>query len=224
MPNSFLSAVLQIREKLYWTLVQIWGIILIFLAKNVGKTGHLLAVEPIPLFADVWQKNMRKFKTHHVDLFNCALGDEEKEAVQMSIPIVNGVVRHGLTQVNENPGGGEAYLNFEVPMKRGDQLLNSAIDQRLAFIKCDVEGYEQYVIPSLESTISKHHPILQIELGGEENKANVVDFLLNLCYKVFILKGEKLIPIQKKDIFSVAQDFYFIHENELEHKQHLIHN
>ena len=64
----------------------------------------------------------------------------------------------------------------------------------------------------------------QIELSGDENRSNVVDYLLKKGYQSFILKGEFLTPIQKNDIFSVNQDFYFIHEENLAKKGHLIHN
>lgn len=194
------------------------------MSKAAGTTGQLYAVEPIPLFAEVWKKNMAGYKKYEAKLFNCALGDTAKERVKMSIPIVNGIVRHGLTKVVEEENKMESVLSFDVPMHVGDDLLQSEAINRLDFIKCDVEGYEQYVIPSLEKLIKQYKPILQIELSGEDNKVSVIDFLLNLSYKIFILKGEKLEAIQKKDIFSIHQDFYFIHADEIETKRYLIHN
>ena len=113
-------------------------------------------------------------------------------------------------------------MSFEVPMKIGDDIISSEEIEDLDYIKCDVEGYEQYVIPSLDKTIDKHYPLLQIELGGKENRQNVVDYLLKKGYEIFILSGQLLNPIQKNDIFSVNQDFYFIHTSKLTDRQHLI--
>jgi FkbM family methyltransferase len=192
-----------------------------FLKRHIGESGKLLAVEPIPLFAEVWSRNMKGAKG--VELFNCALGGEAKQKVKMSIPIVNGVVRHGLTKVvEEGTEENEAILSFEVPMKVGDELVSEQNLEKLNFIKCDVEGFEQYVIPSLDKTIDTHFPLLQIELSGKENRQRVVDFLLKKAYQLFILKNEFLTPIQKNDIFTVDQDFYFIHETKLEEKSALI--
>lgn len=195
-----------------------------FMARNAGQSGRLIAVEPIPLFAEIWQTNMKKLSLSNHKLHNCALGNEAKDAVKMSIPIVNGVVRHGLTKVEEEGDASQAYLSYDVSMKVGDELLAQENLQKLDFVKCDVEGYEQFVIPSLDKSIEQFKPKFQIELSGEENRSNVVDYLLKKGYQTFILKGEFLRPIQKNDIFSVNQDFYFIHEQNLEKNGHLIRN
>lgn len=192
------------------------------MAKSAGKSGRLIAVEPIPLFADVWRKNMSRLTPLNPKLINCALGDTAQESVSMSIPIVNGVVRHGLTKVVEEGDSDESMMSFEVPMRVGDELIQSVEIDRLDFIKCDVEGYEQFVMPSLKSSIEKYKPMVQIELSGEDNRKNVADYLVNLAYEIFILKGEYLNPIQKSDIFSVNQDFYFIHSENLESRNNLI--
>ena len=186
-----------------------------FLAKKIGNSGKLLAVEPIPLFAEVWKKNMSKYKNEDIKLFNCALGDVEKAAVDMSIPIVNGVVRHGLTKIDgqKNERVHEKLLEFKVPMHIGDQLLLNENLSQLDFIKCDVEGYEQFVMPSLKKTISKFKPLIQIELNGKENRENVVSFLLSLNYAIYILVNNKLKQIQKTEIHDYNQDFYFLNND-----------
>jgi len=188
-----------------------------FLAKKIGNSGVLLAVEPIPLFAEIWRKNMSKYKTENIKLFNCALGSEETEAVTMSIPIVNGVVRHGLTKVDgqKNEEVHEKLLEFKVPMHIGDELLLGENLSQLDYLKCDVEGYEQFVMPSLKNTISKFKPLIQIELNGKENRENVVDFLLPLNYSIYILVEHHLKQINQSEIHDFNQDFYFINSSKL---------
>ena len=192
------------------------------MAKTAGTEGQVYGVEPIPIFADIWKKNMRSLTNYEAILFNCALGSEAQESVKMSIPIKDGVVRHGLTKVVEEGDNNESIMSFDVPMKVGDSLFDEKPLTRLDYIKCDVEGYEQYVIPSLEKSIKKFKPMFQIELGGDENRKNVHDYLVNLGYQTFILKDEFLHPIQKSDIFSINQDFYFIHKDEVEKRKTLI--
>lgn len=193
------------------------------MAKCAGKNGQLIAVEPIPLFAEVWKKNMGGLSSLNPILENCALGDVAKESVKMSIPIVNGVVRHGLTKVVEEGDTDETVMSFDVPMRVGDELISSNNIETLDFIKCDVEGYEQFVMPSLDKTLNKLKPMIQIELSGDENRKNVAEYLVKLGYQIFILKGELLHSIQKSDIFSVNQDFYFIHSDKMESRSKLIH-
>jgi FkbM family methyltransferase len=186
-----------------------------FLAKKIGDSGKLLAVEPIPLFAGIWRKNMSKYKTENIKLFNCALGNKEKAAVNMSIPIVNGVVRHGLTKVDgqKDEKVHEKILEFKVPMHIGDELFLSENLTQLNYLKCDVEGYEQFVMPSLKKTISKFKPLIQIELNGKENRENVVSFLLPLNYSICILVNNKLKQIQQTEIHNYNQDFYFLNND-----------
>jgi len=185
-----------------------------FLAKKIGEDGQLLAVEPIPLFADVWKKNMSKYQSHSIKLFNCALGNEEKNEVDMSIPIVNGVVRHGLTKVDGQKDAEvhEKLLEYKVPMYIGDNLLEGENISELNYLKCDVEGYEQFVMPSLIKTITQFKPLIQIELNGVENRDNVVSFLVPLNYSIYILQSNKLKEIKENQIHDFNQDFYFINE------------
>ena len=185
------------------------------LAKKIGDSGRLLAVEPIPLFAQVWKNNMAKYKTENITLFNCALGNEEKKSVDMSIPIVDGVVRHGLTKIDgqKNEEVHEKLLEFKVPMHIGDELLANENLTQLNYLKCDVEGYEQFVMPSLKNTLSKFKPLIQIELNGKENREHVVKFLLPLNYSIYILVSNGLKQIQESEIHDYNQDFYFLNND-----------
>lgn len=182
--------------------------------------GQLLAVEPIPLFAEVWRSNVGE--SERIKLENAALGAEHQK-VKMGIPIVDGVVRHGLTSVIDENNDHTNTKEFDVIMKIGDEVVNSWSSNRVDFIKCDVEGYEQYVIPHLKNTIEKHYPLFQIELGGKENKENVIRFLTNLGYHTYILNG-KLIPIELKNMHQIDQDFYFVHPLKMERYGALIKN
>ncbi|MFD1552001.1 hypothetical protein DNU06_01125 [Putridiphycobacter roseus] len=187
-----------------------------FMAKSIQENGKLLAIEPIPLFADVWKKNMRKYQANkNIKLFNVALGSKAQTAVKMSIPIVNGIVRHGLTKV-DNHNVDQAALSFDVPMMVGDELLASEKVDQINYIKCDVEGYEQFVMPSLKNHIENYKPLIQIELNGKENREAVVKLLLSLDYQIHILDFNKLKGIEPEEIHTFNQDFYFIHPSKKE--------
>lgn len=178
------------------------------MADEVGVGGKVIAIEPIPLFAEIFSKNCKRYKQIH--LHNVALGTEQKK-VKMAIPVVNGLVRHGLTQVvdEKHDTKNKTELSFDVEMINGDELMQSLQLEKIDYIKCDVEGYEQFVIPAMEATIDQYRPFLQIELGGKENRKNVVTFLKNKGYDVFILENQKLQPIEESKLFSYTQDFYF---------------
>ena len=62
----------------------------------VGENGKVIAIEPIPLFAEVFKRNTKN--RNNIQLFVVALGSENK-TVTMGIPVVNGLIRHGLSQI-----------------------------------------------------------------------------------------------------------------------------
>ncbi len=174
-------------------------------------SGKLMAVEPIPLFADIWKSNINALKGDK-ELLNIALG-EENQTVKMSIPIQDGVVRHGLTKVDDGSNVENAALSFDVSMKRGDEVFGEL--DRVDFIKIDVEGYEQFVLKSIEKLLAKTKPIIQIELGGEENRRNSYNFLTSNLYSPFKLLNGKLVSFDQKELTSLAQDLYFVHESNM---------
>ena len=180
------------------------------MAKSCGTKGKIIAFEPIPTFAEVFKKNTKKYP--QIQLQQVALG-ESSGTVKMGIPMKDGVIRHGLTKVmdEEQEKNTETAANFEVQMVPGDEVIaHHYLTDQIKFIKCDVEGYEQFVIPSFEKTITKSMPIIQIELSGKENRQKVIDYLTKKGYIYKILKNNTLVEIAENDIFGVDSDFYFV--------------
>jgi FkbM family methyltransferase len=184
--------------------------------KNL-KSGHVHAVEPIPLFAEIWQSNIGI--NDRVSLHRCALGDIDQQ-VKMSIPIENGVVRHGLTKVDDGSNVAQAALSFNVDMKRGDALFGDI--QKVDFIKIDVEGYEQFVLQSIKQTITSSYPFIQIELGGDENRRNSYTFLTELGYSAYKLHQQNLHSFPNNELSSLQQDLYFVHKSRKEEVNNLL--
>lgn len=176
--------------------------------KCVGKSGHVYSVEPVkPFFKTLsWALG----KASNITLYNYALGTESKH-IQLSIPDNVGYIRTGLPKVVEQPiDDNQAYKIFEAEMVRGSELL-SAIP-KIDFIKCDIEGFEQYVIPELEPIIAKHLPVLQIETSAET--MIVVDkTLIGLGYEKYVTDGNHLYKYLK--LTHHNNDFYYIHPSKL---------
>ncbi len=178
----------------------------VFLSKLTGETGKVLAVEPVPLFADIWKKNVKRSKINNLKLFNCALG-ANNDIVKMGIPEINGVLHHGMTKIVSTKK--EKYIKyFDVEMKVPDIIFSNL--KKLDFVKCDVEGYESEVFENMKTIIKKFKPLVQSELSGKENRLKVIGLFKDLGYTANVLKNRQLEKIPEKDYLTVSQDFYFI--------------
>jgi FkbM family methyltransferase len=72
------------------------------------------------------------------------------------------------------------------PSSEGDISISKLDNFNLKpdLIKIDVEGFEPMVIDGGMETISKHLPIILIEIHKNENQQSTIDKLLNLGYRV----------------------------------------
>ena len=176
-----------------------------FLSKYTGEIGKVFAVEPVPLFQDVWSKNIKMSGFNNLQLFPVALGAEDKP-IQLSMPVVGGVIHHGMTKISGTSNEEVAEV-FDAQMRIADQLFINL--ERLDFIKCDVEGYEFFVLGNMTKTLEKYKPLVQCELGGTENRQKVIEMFENLGYNTCVLKNNQLLLATSNEKQNWPNDFYF---------------
>lgn len=171
-----------------------------------GNNGHVYAVEPVTDFFNILRWATRNAK--NVTLYNYALGAEEKE-VTLETPGRYGYLRTGLAHISPSAGSQEkAEFTFKASMKRASHLF---IDlPKLDFIKCDIEGYEEVVLPEMQSVLDKFKPAIQVETWGT-HKSTISLFLANLGYEMYGLDGAVLRPIEKLTDKRFG-DFIFVHK------------
>lgn len=177
-----------------------------FMSKLSGKNGKVYAVEPVPLFAQIWAKNMKRFLGENLVLFPFALGEKESQ-IEMGMPSVDGVIHHGMTKVVAE-GDSSFEKTFKAEMKNPDRLFSDI--ERLDFIKVDVEGYESQVFANMQETIKKHSPLIQSELSGQENRIKSIELLNGIGYQAHYLKIDKFEIAEQEKLDNYKGDFYFI--------------
>lgn len=173
----------------------------------IGDKGKLISIEPIPLYNNILQWRLKKHS--NVTILPYALGTEEKD-ITLVTPGKHGYLHTGLPFVFDASKGEklENYeFRFEAKMKRASQLLKDI--PKIDYIKCDIEGYEKYVIPELKDIIIKHKPILQIETSGEPRKV-VEDLLFELGYKKYEVQDHILRNTESITKIEFG-DFIYIH-------------
>ncbi len=181
----------------------------VFMSKWATQSGKVIAVEPMPLFGKIWQGNILMNRCTNITLVPNALGDERK-TVRMTTPVVDGVLRHGLTKVSDtNTDSAITAQSIDVQMITPTEAF--ATMTKIDFVKIDVEGYEQYIIKEMLPLLNTHKPIVQAELSGTENRANVLAMFTELRYEIHILKAQQLVAINYADATNYDCDFYFKH-------------
>jgi len=175
----------------------------------VGSQGRVISIEPVKPFFEMLRARLSKYPQS--TLYNYALGTS-KATIQMAVPKNYGYLRTGLAHVAEKSNNQETDFLFDVEMVKGSELL-AGVDA-IQYIKCDIEGYEEFVLPELKPILQKHLPILQVETWGT-HKAVVMDLLTGLGYDVYMLHEGKLLKIASDDTRFTGY-FLFVHPSNAE--------
>jgi FkbM family methyltransferase len=142
----------------------------LFFAELVGDKGSITAFEPVPYNFEVLNRNISLNNFHHIKTKNIALGNKNE---QISI---------AADEKSTNPG------TFNLFDQSGDTLITCCIgdeiigDEKVDFIKIDVEGYESFVIQGLLETIKKNRPkiIFEYDVNYHKKTGLAKDYIFSL--------------------------------------------
>jgi FkbM family methyltransferase len=176
------------------------------MSRSAGVAGKVIAIEPMPMFNGVLGKLLQKKRVNNVELLQVALGGDG-DYVEMGIPLVGKNKQFAYARVlNEQF---EYLEQVKVKNEQGDDLFGQL--PRLDFIKCDVEGLETKVFSSMMETLSRHRPVLLVELVGKSERIRFFELLQPLGYESYYLEKGRLHPLDlRADISPVSHNHYFI--------------
>lgn len=175
--------------------------------------GKFWLIEPIPFFAKGLKDKYAGKK--NVFVYNLALGNEngEKEFHWVkNYPAYSGFFRR---QYDHEDAEVEI---IKVKSMRGDDLVGE--EERIDFMKIDVEGAEYFVLQGCENIISNYKPSILFEFGmGAADVYGVspemmYDFFKYFEYDIFTLDGylknqKPLTFHQLEDCFFNNKEYYF---------------
>ena len=155
----------------------------------------------------------------NIKLYNFALSDKNSET-KIKIPIRNKKAnkknyeeyfKMGLATIHEN-NNFDNFEEFKVISKKIDSL---KFENKISFIKIDVEGHEMEVIKGGIDLIKKFKPNLMVEIEEKHSKIPIqetINFISNIGYNVFCLKDKELINIKMINNLSIFNNFIFTNE------------
>ena len=148
-------------------------------------SNNVVVFEPIRELYNDLKQNL-KFKTRK---YNFALGNKN-EKNKIKIPIFKNSMSYGRASISEKF---KKYVVKHIQVKKLDDLIKKKkIDlenQKVDFVKIDVEGHEYEVIKGSKIFFKEHNPITLIELSmrdhGRKKINNIFNFFNNLGYRSF---------------------------------------
>lgn len=168
----------------------------------VKSSGKVICIEPVVPFFKTLEWAMQG--KGNVVLHNKALGTENK-MVTMSLPIEKNNLRPGLAHISNTTEKAEKEMVFEVEMVKGSELLSAL--PKIDFIKCDIEGYEEFVFPEIKSILEKYQPIVQIETW-DRHKIVIFNLMEALNFVPYLVLEQKLVAYSGED--KEFGDYLFI--------------
>jgi FkbM family methyltransferase len=126
--------------------------------------AQVLAFEPFPPVIEMFKRNLA-LNPHitNVELFEVGLGDADEE-LPFAAPVED---NHGQGSFRANAPQDPGMKPFPTKLRVvvGDDYLKSRIAGPIAFIKVDVEGFEESVLKGLRQLIGRHRPMVEVEVS-----------------------------------------------------------
>lgn len=175
---------------------------------RLAYNGKVICIEPMPPFFTTLNWALKNKK--NCILYNNALGDKN-EKVTMNLPFKDGFFSTGLAHVENKEDKNKESKSFEATIVKGSELLSNL--SKIDYIKCDIEGYEDVVLPEMKPILERFKPIIQLEIGLTEESI-VYHLLKELGYQTYYLSDNKLV----KGINAIPDsgDYLFIHANKIQ--------
>lgn len=122
------------------------GYYLLLLQRQIGANGRVVCIEPSDENLPELRRTIAANDFKNVDLHAVALGDHDGETG------LQAGINSGIVDGQQGP--------YTVPLRRLDALVNERVD----FLKIDVEGYEGQVLGGAEALLAASKPTLFLEL------------------------------------------------------------
>lgn len=147
------------------------------LAKMVGPTGRVIAIEPQRVVFQTLCANLALNSITNVYAYCAAVG---KQVGKLLVPEID------YTQDNNFGGLGleGRTSGQDVPLLTIDSLGL----ERLDLLKADVEGMELDVLLGAEQTIARCHPLLYVENDRQEKSEELIAHIKSLDYAAYVHK------------------------------------
>ena len=172
--------------------------------------------EANPLLYPLLNDNLKKI-IKNINLYNLALSSDNGETI-LKLPIrsksffkknIEELYELGAASVHPN----NKFNNFKEVKVKKKKLDSIKFENKIGFIKIDVEGHELEVIEGALKTIKENKPVLLIEIEEKHSKRMVIDsikYIENIGYKCYFEKNKELLQVEKLKNVNEEFNFFFL--------------
>ena len=172
-----------------------------WLRKRVGKEGKVFSFEPQTGLSDYLKKVVNSLSWDNVTVENLGLSSREGELI-LSVP---GTSPSPGASFEEKFSENDVTQKHKVEVVTLDEYISASCpNERVKFIKCDVEGHELEVFRGAENILKEYRPILMFECEQRHHVIGsiyeVFKYLEELGYTGYFFSRGEIRPIKE---FSV---------------------
>jgi FkbM family methyltransferase len=166
------------------------------MALVAGVKGCVLALEPNPYVYTVLEKTARaNSQVANIKTIMAAVGQKEgfMDFEYSDSGFCNGGRHKNISSLKH--GHGYKLNVFTIDLTKELRSDYTDLLPNLRFIKVDTEGYDLFVLTSIEQLISQYRPIIKSEIFKQTDfhyRCEMLDFFEKLNYTVFKIKEEPL--------------------------------
>jgi FkbM family methyltransferase len=181
------------------------------IAKNKPST-KVLTFEPIPSTYNHLVENIRINKFTNINTFNFGFSDDEGDFTFYIDPTLS--VNASLANVSEVSNINSVKCHVR---KLDDFVVQN--NEKIGFIKCDVEGAEFLVFKGGVNMIKDQKPIVFTEMLRKwtakfnYHPNDIIMFFKELGYSCFTAKNGKLLKFDVVDENTVDTNYFFLHND-----------
>jgi FkbM family methyltransferase len=169
-----------------------------FLLSKYSKS--VIGYEANPIMYKYLEKNLKKI-VKKIEIYNVALSNRTGNAY-IKIPFRNkSILKSNFEDYYEgglatiHPDNELEQKSFEKFTTKCNILDNFKFNEKIGFIKIDVEGHEQFILEGAINTLNKDKPNLLIEIEKKHRLDSVkttFNYLKNLGYEAYTFRDNKL--------------------------------
>lgn len=167
------------------------GLYSVFLSRQVGPKGRVLAFEPEPKNFALLERNLRENQCTNVAAHRTAVGDR------------TGTISLAVNDTNFGDHRvGSGLVGTPVPLARVDEFTAELPEDCIRLIKIDVQGFECKVFEGMRRTLERNpSAILMVEVFPEglaaagDSASALVRLLRGLGYDGWEIEPQKLRPL-----------------------------